>query len=301
LSKAIYQAKKKSLKGKYKPKTHEGIMGKLKFLGRLLTDDSFTCDEKSFAVFKDTKKVLSFINENWPVANTRQGYIQALSGILKYIVDFNDVYQVYSQASIDGRKKLTREGNELKLSAKERKLWLPWTTLQKASDSKKLNSRDKAIVALFTLIPPRRLTLIKWLVYGTGTNEEFNYLDMKNNKIILNNYKTNTTYGQYIIKLSTKLKQILAKYIKDYKIQFGKPVFPTSKGAFYSNYVSTVLSKTFNKAVGKPITAQILRHSYVAYRMKDRNLNLNDMEDIAVSLGHSSNMLQKYNRLDVPQ
>ena len=300
LSDAIYQVKLKTLKGRYKESTHKGIMSKLKFLGRLLTDDSFTCNEKSFEVFKDTKRVLSFINDNWSNANTRQGYVQALSGILRYIADFNDVYKVYSDASIEGRNKLTREENELKLSAKERKLWMSWDKLEKSSDSKNLNSRERAMIALFTLIPPRRLTIAKWLVYGTGKDKNYNYLNLRDGKIILNNYKTNTTYGQYIIKIPVKLKQILAKYIKDSRIKFGKPLFPNSKGGFYSNYISTVLSKTFNKAVGKPITAQILRHSYVVYRMKNRNLNLNQMGKIAKSLGHSEKMLQRYNRLDVP-
>lgn len=287
LSEAVFTCKCKSIKN-YKLKTHTALMKKIEYLGKKI-DPNWT-----FELFKNTERVLKFIDSNWSNKNTKQAYLQALAGITRYIEGFESAYKIYSETSIKNRKQLTHEQNKLEKSKKEGELWVDWSELEVASENKALNSKERAMIALYTLIPPRRLSLIKYLVRGSGTDMKYNYLD--GNKIVLNNYKTCTKYGTYTIELPERLQKIMSEYITEYNIKIGDIVFPNSKGKVYSNYISTVLSKTFQKSVGKPITQQILRHSYVSHRMK-QPLNLNDKISIARELGHSISMFERYNRI----
>ena len=291
LSEAIFICKSKSIKN-YKLKTHTALMKKIEYLGKKI-DPNW-----SFELFKDTKRVLKFIDSNWINQNTKQAYYQALAGITRYIKGFESAYKIYSETSIKNRKELTHEQNKLQKSTKEGALWVDWSELEVASEVDGLDVRERAMIALYTLIPPRRLSLIKYLVRGTGNDMKYNYLD--GDKIILNNYKTYNKYGTYTIELPEKLQKIINQYITEYDIKNGDVVFCNSKGKVYSNYISTVLSKAFQKAVGKQITQQILRHSYVSHRLKEQ-LNLNDKIEIARSLGHSISMFERYNRLDTPE
>lgn len=298
LSEAIFITKTKYLKS-YKRNTHDNTMKRLMHLGKCIKPD-FKLDKDDFQIFKGSDMIIKFIEDKWSNVNTRLGYVNSLVSILKYIGGFEDAYEAYLKYSMNTRMKKEIDDGKLKLSSKERKLWIKWPILSKLTDNKALDSKTRAIVGLYTLIPPRRLGLIKWLKYGTGKDINFNYLNLRENKIILNMYKTYTTYGQYVISIPDKLKQILKEYIKEYKIQFGKPLFPNSKGDFYSNYVSSVVSKAFEKASGKRITVNIIRHSYVVEQLKHKR-TINEKKAIARSLGHSLSMLSIYDRLDIPE
>lgn len=286
ISEAIFVAKSKSLKS-YKATTHRNIMNKLKFLSNKIAG------KWDLNLFHDTDRVLDFINTYWSNPNTRQAYLQAISGLLRYVKGFEKVYSIYSNKSVDHRKKLTYEDNKLLKSKKESKAWLDWDEIVESVDVSTLTSKERAIVGLYVLIPPRRIAMIKHLKLGDGNDTNYNYLT--NDTIIMNNYKTSHLYGQYVINLPDKLKQILRDYIIQYRINPNEHVFQTATGKPYSNYISTIFRNSFKKATGKPITQQILRHIYVSHRMKE-DLDLNDKIEIAKSLGHSVSMFAKYNR-----
>ena len=102
LSEAVFTCKSKSIKN-YKLKTHTNIMKKIEYLGKKI-DTNWT-----FELFKDTERVLKFIDSNWSNQNTRQSYLQALAGILRYLEGFESAYDVYSKASIENRKLFLNE------------------------------------------------------------------------------------------------------------------------------------------------------------------------------------------------
>lgn len=287
ISEAIYLSKSKSLKS-YKLTTHQAIMKKVGYIGKKI-DPNWTFD-----LFKDTKRVLNFINSNWSNQNTRTVNLQAISGVLKYLSGFEEAYKIYSTSSVKNRQELTLEENKLQKTKKESDSWLDWKDLEVAGDNKALDIKTRTIISLYTKMPPRRLSMIRYLIRGKGTDMTYNYLD--GDKIILNNYKTFNKYGTYTIQLPKSLQTIMNEYINHYNIKIGDLVFPNSNGKMYSGYISTIFKKAFERATGKAITQQTLRHIYVSHRMKEQ-LNLNDKIQIARELGHSLSMFERYNRL----
>ena len=302
---SVFALKTKALKS-YKASTHKTVMAKVANLGKSLTlaksidlaRDAFKHDIESYGVFKDVNRVIEFISNKWSNNNTRLAYITALSGVLKYVAGFETQYEQYSKLSIEYRRNLDVINDELELSDREKKLWYPWDRLSKASNDRTIDTKTRAIVALYSLIPPRRLSMIQYLIYSDDKRDDnVNYLTTNMRKIILYRYKTSQTYGRYVIDINGKLRKILKAYISEYRITVGSPMFPNRNGEFYGNYISKLVSKAFNTVIGIPISNQVIRHSFVSH-MLSKPTSLNRRKHLARSLGHSPNMLERYNRLN---
>ena len=185
---------------------------------------------------KDTKNVLDFISthDKWKTPNSKNSQIQAIAGILQVLPKFEKEYKIYSDASISGRKKIVTEDDKNLLTEKESKNILPWAQIKKI---KPTNNFEKALIGIYTLLPPRRvqdvnfLTLIQYENFKDAKNS-LNYVVLKNKTpeyLVYQNYKTFKTYGKIKIKIPKKLSDILKEYISSANLKEGNPIFPTQK------------------------------------------------------------------------
>ncbi len=171
-------------------------------------------------------------------------------------------------------------------------------------DSKKLfrkdiSSKEKAFLQMYVMIniltqyPFRNdlagMKYIKKKPFNNLSKEEKeknNYLLQDGNKFyfILNEYKTQAKYGEKkILVEKNNLPSLLRKYIPLLDSEY---LFVSSTGKPISrNSLTQLLSKTFEKYLGKKISTTLLRKIYMSSKY-DPKIN-KEMEKDAEILGHS--------------
>lgn len=173
-------------------------------------------------------------------------------------------------------------------------------------DSKKLfnndiTSKERALVQMYVMIniltqyPFRNdlagMKYIKKKQYNNlslDDKKKNNYLLQDGNKyyFILNQYKTQAKYGEKKILIEkNNLSSLLRKYIPMLQNEF---LFTSSTGKPISrNALTQLLSKTFEKYLGKKISTTLLRKIYMSSKYSDTQ---KEMEKDAEILGHSKEM-----------
>lgn len=170
-------------------------------------------------------------------------------------------------------------------------------------DSKKLFRKDitpkeKALVQMYVMIniltqyPFRNdlagMKLIKKKAFNNlsmNEKKKNNYLlqDKNDFYFILNEYKTQAKYGEKKIKVEkNNLPSLLRKFIPLLDSEY---LFVSSTGKPFSrNALTQILSKTFEKYLGKKISTTLLRKIYMSSKYQGTK---NEMEKDAEILGHS--------------
>jgi preprotein translocase subunit Sss1 len=153
------------------------------------------------------------------------------------------------------------------------------------------------ILSLYTLIPPRRnKDYYNMEIWNNKDNMEQskNYLDLKNNKFIFNDYKTFKKYGKQEVEINDELMNNINIYFKlrpDYKTSIksilGKPFLILDVGDFQPNTITRILNKVFNKNIG----SSMIRHIYLSDKYKD---TLKEQEEDANKMGHSLSTQKEY-------
>ena len=245
-------------------------------------------------IFEDTDKVIKFIydNEEWKIG-TKSSYLNAMTKLKFIDPNLEKTYNPYFTKANELYAIIKGGKGSNKKTSSEKEKWEDWATIKESISSDKLNARDRSIIALYTLIPPRRTGLIRnFRMVGLRDTkkEEFNYLvvDYRFNPryILMRSYKTFKQYGEYKLELPIELKALLKKHIKHSKIKKGCAVY---------DFNTEIISKAFKNAIGKPITANILRHSYITNFLSTKR-TLIERTELATKMGHSVSMQLEYDR-----
>jgi len=265
-----------------------------------------TYDCQNLDWLKDTTKVIDFIKNKYTKQNTFIAKTSNLAAITSVLDGFQKAYAVYSRTSTDDRKEKTKIDDEIKLTDKEKENILPWDKLKDLYKDDKLSLKTRALIGLYTTIPPRRLELggLLTIVYkDKDLDKSLNYLvidEQTNNpkKIIMLKYKTNDVYGRYEIELKNKAyNKILKEYIIEYNLEETDPVFGTQAGSYYDSF-SKILSDQFKTAVKKRISVNLLRHAYISdFLSKKRTPG--QKKALAKQMGHAVAVQSMYERIDI--
>lgn len=254
-----------------------------------------------YDVFKDTKRVIQAIQNNpqWKSPNTKNKYLENLSSVFKNKAGWEKEYQAYSKASVEGRKKITKSQGDLKMTPREAELFIPWKKIKKTVKHQSLTDYERALLGLYTLMPPRRRSVGCFLTLAdertTMLSPNLNYIVGR--YIIINYYKTKKVFGQQRFKIPIALHRIFLKHIQSNHIKKGDPIFPTSTGKYHNgSALSTLLSDIFEKALGKRLTFNSLRHSFIMDFL-DKKKTLNQKKRMAKRLAHSVSTQSMYDRM----
>jgi hypothetical protein len=254
---------------------------------------------------EDTEPILKYIDEHFKTPASKSSNAFAISSILNVYPEFKDTYDVYYKAGKAYKKEVEDAGDESKTPAKDIANTLPWSELKVLYKTPGLNHKDRAVIALYTLIPPRRNELGQFLTIAYDDDKAckgLNYLivDEKTNmpdKIVLYKYKTFKTFGRYEMKLPDELKHVLQSYINFENLQEGDTVFGTKKeGKPYKQF--KVLNEALHKATGLDITVNLLRHAKISDFLSTRK-SLKQKKELAKQMGHSVDEQARYDRIDV--
>lgn len=277
---------------------------------KYITNEEFKGD---LSLFKNTVRVMKAINNNpsWKKPNTRNKYLENLASVLNGNQDYEKAYKFYSKKSTQGRKNITDNENDNKLSESEKKNWVEQNIINNAYKSAN-STYDKALIALYSLIPPRRRGLAVWLTLSK--TKDFKKITNKNGhnwllvsarglpyKIVMYRYKTFKTYGVYTINLRGKtnkpLRDILKSHINQNRIEQGKPIFYNNKGDYLEpSNMSAYIQNTFNYILGKSISFNLLRHIKITDFYKTPK-SINEKKKLAEKMGHDIGTQAKYARV----
>lgn len=265
---------------------------------RSLYKKVFDTNKIDFDKFNDTNKVLKYLEELPP--NKRKTILSALVVItdnklyrdqmLQDVKDYN--HEISKQEKTDTQEANWVTQDEVVSMFEELK---KNSNLIYKKTNKTINDlqvlQNFIVLALFTLIPPRRSKDYVDFKIKNIDKDKDNYLEK--GKLVFNSYKTAKTYGRQEVAIPKELSAILNKWIK---------VNPTDYLLFDTNMnplSSVKLNQRFNRIFdGKKVSVNNIRHSYLtdkyAENMKTQKAMATDMQQ----MGTSTNMATNYIKLD---
>lgn len=252
---------------------------------------------KSYAWTKQTNKVLQFIIKEFENKNTAISYLSSLASILMVFEGYEKAYKFYSEKSIEMRQEHNKITDENKLTDREKEHYLNWEDVMEIHKAE-LNSKEKALISIYTLQPPRRLDYrLMRISEKNDLDTQFNYYNTESKEFIFNNYKTNKKFKQQIFKISNKLAEILDKHIKEAKLQDGDFLFGKTPTTEYKSF-SNQITKIFKQHLGKNISVNLLRHSYISNFLKQPDLTVAARKEVGNKMAHSIETQLKYQRFN---
>lgn len=256
---------------------------------------------------RHSSKVLDFLQEK--SANNRKTRLAIVTVALEACGSkkWEDAIEEYRFNMMEDKKEAEREDGDGKLTANQEKVYKPWTfyeaiidkmskTLRPVLQSKDEPSREEAmkiqdllIGSLYTRMPPRRLKDFAEMRIANIDKKVDNYVEMKPRRqaqFVFNAYKTAKVHGEQRIDIPKDILAIMKRWLS---IHSGDFLLVDTKGnPMTASKLNTVLGRIFHGA-----GANILRHSYISYRLKGMP-KLNDMRDLAESMGHTVDMQLQY-------
>jgi len=232
----------------------------------------------------DAEATLTYIDGRKWAPNTKSGYLQALASVLSVYPDLQEQYRFYSDESVKRRKIITKAADDSLLTPKEKK-WPKWSEIDQLYIMGTCDY-DRALMAFYTLLPPRRIADIASLVYGEAHG--CNYITLDYSKVVYAVYKTVKSHGIVEIALPEKLAALL----KELEPEEGKCIWPSTKNA------SRRLSKAFKTVTDIHVTANILRHSFLSDVLSIPQ-STGYKKKLGSMMGHGIGSQQAYIRLDL--
>ena len=153
------------------------------------------------------------------------------------------------------------------------------------------DATEKLLVSLYVDIPPIRLDYANVRIVDKlkdiPTEDDLqNYYAIRENTIVLRDYKTKKSYGEYKYKLLPKHKALIKYIVNDTGQQY-LFINPTTKLPYSNNKFGVYLTEVFNKYYNKPITLLDLRHIYASYYSIDE-YGLEKVKEVAGRMLHSA-------------
>lgn len=307
----IFDKKKRALAKKGKTISLESFKkntwANLKKIYQRMNGEPWDCIDTDW-LKKDADENIAFIKKIYPKENTFITYVSSFASVTGVLgVSFKKSYQKYSDVSSRDRRDKDVVDNDNIMTESEKEKMIPYKELKNLYKHPDLTDRERALISIYTMIPPRRNQFSQFLTLKKSEDElvdGLNYLivDDKNNpqKIIMKKYKTFKQYGifEFSLAKTNKLNEVLKKYITSADLKDGDLLFPNKKGSIQKN-ISAEITKAFLRASGKPITVNIIRHIFISKFLEKRR-TIEEKNNLARLMGHSRNVQESYMRNDAP-
>ena len=282
---------------------------------------------KNLKFLQDEKSILTKLEKY--AKNTQRTYIISIVSLLKALSNqkkYKKLYDTYYCILEEMNKELKTSNTK---TVKEQENWISQQeVLERLDELKKIipeveNKRsitedqykqiqNLLLLALYALQKPRRNRDYQYMVIykksppienltrnvldikGNQVQVDIpNILDLKNNRFIFTNFKTQKTYSNQEIAIVPELRQIIDLYLKFHPLYKSSKVPVTFIVSFTgqeyknNNDMTRLLYKIFNKKIG----VNMLRHIYLTDKCKDA---VEDMNEDAKQMGTSSTTIQDH-------
>lgn len=319
LAEVLYKYSKEFDQGKHRivKKTARGYVDRLFYIHRRLHKLKTNADEIDLKFLTRTDEVIPLVMSLTSSAGKTKGqeleksskisYLGALVALTSRTSGLETAYKTYSDIynRLAAEYKADRDDN--KITANEKDRLLPWDTIV-GGLSKVSSPDDKALYAVYTLQPPRRIIDFSRMKV---TNRPVDALDLRFNwllidrngtpvEFIYNRYKTAKDYHTQKFPIeSAELAGILRSYIPYKGLHAGDMLFSNQSGMRYrANAFSGMLGTMFKKYLGVRISVNLLRHSCIIAFLNERQRTVAEKKQLATKMGHSIHMQGLYHRIE---
>jgi len=281
-----------------KPRTDKTINDYMNILKRAgITDVSH------LNKLNDVDAMVKNVEERVSAITSQRLQYTAFIAVLEALNLFPDALLKYRKLQEEGNKQYTEANASTTLSKKQEEQFatkkdfdamvskmeenITLTKTPNLDDKRKL--QDLILIKLYQKFPVRNeiATLLKL------TKKEYDELETKNKNYLvidgakmflsLNDYKTNDTYGENLLKIPMDIKKLFKEWFKFYNEDV-KYVFMNMSGEpITTNYLTKQLQRITKEGLGKSISTTMIRKIYASQYAKK---NKKQKED-AKMMGHS--------------
>ena len=226
--------------------------------------------------------------------DTKQGtfysYVSSILSLMGKDIIQKGLHYEKIQALLNELKLLRDKNMTTEPTDKQAHNFIELVELQKKVSTIK-DATEKLLVSLYVDIPPIRLDyadvrIVDKLKDIPVEDDIQNYYAMRENTIVLRDYKTKRNYGEYKYKLLPKHKALI-KYIVSDTGQKYLFINPTTKLSYSNNKFGVYLTEVFKKYYNKPITLLDLRHIYASHYSIEK-YGLEKVKEVAGRMLHSA-------------
>lgn len=278
-------------------------------------------DIESLDFLTDMKKVINVL----PVkTHTKKNYLASIIVVLGSTPKYEESVKKY-RAYLDiimGEYHTSQEKQEK--NKKQKELWVSFDRLLKATrenindikrnhfikktslTDKQFNKlQDTLIMALYMTQPPRRLEYAdmkvisrkQYLKLDDLREKRYNWLVVSTNRkkvFVFNQYKTSKTYGSQTIAVGRDVNYMLNVWLKFNKT--GWLLLNKKAMKMSSNSLTRHLMRITKSEVHRSLSVSMLRHIYISEVVLKDSPKLNEMKNVAKSMGHSIKQQQLYRK-----
>lgn len=264
----------------------------------------------SFKFLKDTEKILGDLEKYKP--NTRRSYLISIITTLKQDPKMKKLYDKYyphlekynKESAVNNEKSETQKANWIsqdevrEIYSKLTEEVKPLIEKKKLSPSEYDQLLKWFVLSLYTLQKPRRNADYQKCFVGhkipDDLNNEFNYLDLKSNKWIFNNYKTKGTYKSQVMDVSPEMMDVIKMYLSHHpnramlkkKTNLVQLLVDYEGNALkHNNAITRILNSVFGKKIG----VSMLRSIYLTDKYGDQ---MKEMKEDSLLMGTSTSTVQ---------
>jgi hypothetical protein len=241
--------------------------------------------------------------------SSKKAYYVAVKATLRDANKFPEAQKVYDEKFKALAEIIYTESKKQLTTPAEAEKTLPWAEVlaikekvqPKPDTTSWTEIQDWVIYSLYTLLPPLRADYSPMKVFDRkplAQQDKGNYMILRKTKplIVLNEYKTQSTFGKVEITIGAELMEILNIWrtfnpsewllLKD----DGEPMTPDG--------LSQRVIRIFEKHTGKCTGISMLRHSYITMKRSGKELSLLEKETLAHQMLHSTLTNELYRRID---
>lgn len=293
-----------------RPASIENYVQKINRLAVLMTGKPYSGENK---FLENADKVAESIAES--DLKSKKDYVTPVIRLLKHLgVTANDIetYQKKMKVFKDNEYQGRRDN---KAGTKEKQNYIPLDEIRKKVEEYKpkddMELIYKLIVSMYfmgdsdSLVPRNNLPDFKLVSSKKKVKEmnpEWNFLVVKDDEpigIVMNRYKTQTTYGTQKFVPSPFQKSMLKQYIKLYGKKPGDFLFTdkNDKPFSYGNF-NDLLLQSMKAVLGKPINIDLIRKILITDWYKQGVHSINENEAFHRRFLHSASVGQEYVKTD---
>ena len=250
----------------------------------------------------DPKLVIDYLKQNYPNLSSNKTYLSAL---LWYVKDKSkSAYDAY-KAEIDRlRPQVALKETNQTLTKTQEENYIKWSILKNAGKNAlkmygegKISLADALVCVLYTEQVPVRADYINMLFIRDirkATNKNTNYclLRVRNPVFIFQEYKTAGKYGRVIVKIKPVVYKLLVERYNQVVEKADNHLFTDDQPNF-----SRRVKASFEKVVDKPVSINLLRHSFLTDFLS-KNPSLHKKQEVAVMMMNSPIVGEAYRVLN---
>lgn len=255
----------------------------------------------------DHGKVCAWIDGLTLGNSSKKAYYVAVKATLRDANKFPEAQKVYDEKFKALAETIYTESKKQLTTPAEAEKTLTWAEvlavkekIQPKEDTTSWTEiQDWVIYSLYTLLPPLRADYSPMKVFDRKPKEDKgNYMILRKTKpvIVLNDYKTSSTFGRVEVPIGAELMETLKVWrgfnpsdwllLKD----DGLPMTPDG--------LSQRVIRIFERHTGKSTGISMLRHAYITMKRSGKELSLLEKEALAHQMLHSTLTNELYRRID---